>query len=458
MQGFVIAGVTSGVGKTTVVAGVIGALRRRGLTVQPFKAGPDYIDPTYHTLAAGAPCRNLDTWLLPPDAVLELAHRAASGKDLVIVEGVMGLYDGRFATSEEGSTAQLAKLLGLPVVLVVDASKVARSIAATVLGFQRYDPDLRLAGVILNGVGTPGHLRICEEAIAQASGLPVLGHLPTRPDLKLPERHLGLSPTVEEATSEGFLARLAGQVETSVDLNALLAKSAPLRAPSGAPSLFPTHRVPPVARLAVAMDKAFSFYYQDSFDLLEAWGAEAVPFSPLEDASLPEAAGGVYIGGGFPELYAEQLSRNTPMMRSLRQAAASGIPIYAECGGLMYLGKSIVDFEGREHPMVGLIPAVSRMKGTRLTLGYRTVKALSDGPLLRKGEAVRGHEFHWSVLDGDSGTSAAYEVVDQAGRREGFRCGSVLATYVHLHLGGNSVLARRFVEACQHARPPGDSQ
>ncbi|MSQ13458.1 MAG: cobyrinate a,c-diamide synthase [Dehalococcoidia bacterium] len=449
MRGIVIAGVSSGVGKTTVVTGLLGALRNRGLRVQPFKAGPDYIDPTYHTQAAGTLSRNLDTWLLPPEAVRELFHRAMSGKDVAVVEGVMGLYDGRSGLTEEGSTAQLAKLLGLPVVLVVDAAKAARSVAATVMGFQRFDPSVRFAGVVLNGIGSPGHLRLCQEAIEQTTGLPVLGHLPTLPELKLPERHLGLVPTVEGPASQEFFTRLAGQAARTLDLDRILAEAQPIAGPATPPRLFPPEPVPPQARLAIAMDKAFSFYYQDSLDLLQAWGAELVPFSPLQDAALPRDVAGVYIGGGFPEMFCAELSENAAMHRSLREAAARGMPIYAECGGLMYLGRAIVDFQGREHGMVGLVPAVSRMKGTRLTIGYRTVTARTDGPLLRSGEAVRGHEFHWSSLDAEPGDDGTYTIEEQPGRNEGFRCGSVWASYVHLHLGSAPWLAPRFVETCR---------
>ena len=456
-QGFMVAGTASGVGKTTVTMGLVGALTRRGLRVQPFKAGPDYIDPTYHTRAAGVPCRNLDTWLVPGPGVVELFARAMRGMDIAVAEGVMGLFDGRSSLSEEGSSAELAKLLGLPVVLVVDASAVARSIAATVLGFQSFDPQLQLAGVVLNGTGSERHASLCREAIEATTGIPVLGALPRRDDLKLPERHLGLIPTVEEATGEAVFQRITDMVEAAIDVERLLglARMAAV-SPEGA-GLFPPEPVPPRACIAVAMDRAFSFYYRDGLDLLEAWGAELAPFSPLEDTELPPEATGVYIGGGFPELYARELAANQGMARSLRQAAQRGVPIYAECGGLMYLGQSLVDFDGAAHPMVGLVPACSHLTDTRLTLGYRTLRALSDGPLLRRGQEVRGHEFHLSRLEREApAAEAAYDVADQPGQREGFQRGSVLASYVHLHFASDGRLAPRFVEACRRAReaPP----
>lgn len=455
MRGVMVAGTASGVGKTTVTLGLIGALRRRGLRVQPFKAGPDYIDPSYHAAVAGVPSRNLDTWLVPPAGVAELFARATRDADVAVVEGVMGLYDGRSARDETGSGAELAKLLGLPVVLVVDTAAVARSAAATVLGFQRFDPGLRLAGVVLNRVGGERHAALCRDAIEPATGVPVLGALPRRDDLALPERHLGLIPATEGATPAAVFEQVVDLVGRSLDVDRLLRLAAlPALAPAP-PALFPEAPAPTRARLAVALDRAFSFYYRDSLDLLAAWGAELAPFSPLADADLPAGSGGVYIGGGFPELHAGELAANAAMIGALRRAAGRGVPIYAECGGLMYLGESLVDFAGAAHRMAGLIPASSRLTERRLSLGYRTVRALADGPLLSRGQEVRGHEFHWSRLAGAEPADAAYEVTDQGGRREGFRRGSVLASYIHLHLASDRRLAPRFVAACGAAREDG---
>ncbi|MDP2948879.1 MAG: cobyrinate a,c-diamide synthase [Chloroflexota bacterium] len=446
-HGFMVAGTASGVGKTTVAVGLIGALRRRGLRVQPFKAGPDYIDPTYHSHVAGVPSRNLDTWLVPRHGVLELFARAMGGRDIAVVEGVMGLYDGLSGRSEEGSSAELAKLLDLPVLLVVDAHAAARSVAATVLGFQKFDPQVRLAGVVLNGVGSERHADLCREAVDAATSVPVLGALPGRDDLRLPERHLGLIPTVEGVGGDEVFQRMTQVVETGVDISRVLALAGTVASPPGNSSLFPHEPVPPRARIAVAMDRAFSFYYQDSLDLLEAWGGELAPFSPLEDSGVLHDVSGLYIGGGFPELYARELAANTGMAAALRKAAGAGMPVYAECGGLMYLGRSITDMEGKTHPMVGVLPVSSRIDKPRLSLGYRAVQALGDGPLLRRGEVVRGHEFHWSVLDGSSEEMNAYRVVGEE-RREGFCVKGVLASYVHLHLASLPTMAQRFVERC----------
>jgi cobyrinic acid a,c-diamide synthase len=452
MRAIVIAGTTSGVGKTTVATGLMGALRKRGLRVQPFKTGPDYIDPSYHSWVSGESSRNLDTWLLSRDAVLELFSRAMEGKDVAVIEGVMGLYDGHSSLNEEGSTAELAKLLGAPVILVVDSRKGARSLAAIVSGYQAFDPALNLGGVILNGIGSDEHLRFCREAIEHYTKVAVLGYLPRRDNLSLPERHLGLIPTVEGPASKEFLELLVAQCETTLDIPQILHLSEQAVTPEAEPALFPITPKPALARIAVARDKAFSFYYQDSLDLLEVWGAELIFFSPLEDTKLPPGISGLYIGGGFPELYAAELAENKSIRQEIKLAAERGMPIYAECGGLMYLGRSIKDLEGEEYPMVGAIPVSSQIDSPRLSLGYRTVQALGDGPLLRQGEIVRGHEFHWSILEKNADTPNAYSVIDKGKYREGFHSMSLLASYIHLHLGSLPHMAERFIENCQKFR------
>ena len=445
----VIAGVRSGVGKTTIATGIMGALTRRGYLVQPFKAGPDYIDPSYHELACGVPCRNLDTWLLPHRTVLELFQRASARRQLALVEGVMGLFDGHSSLSGEGSTAELAKLLNAPVILVADASKVARSVAAEVLGYQQFDPKLRLAGVILNGVGGPRHLEFCQPQIEATTGLPVLGYLPHREEFVQPERHLGLIPTVEGTVAQQWYDALIAQVEATIDLDFIVQLAASSNPPLVEPEVYPAEPQPKRAVIATARDKAFSFYYQDSLDLLESWGAELVPFSPLQDSILPQGVGGIYIGGGFPEMLARELAENSPMHAAIRDAVSLGVPVYAECGGLMYLGRRLSDLEGVQHPMVGVIPAVSTMSQRRLTLGYREVESCTDSPLLLRGQRVRGHEFHWSTLEQPPDPAqSVYRVVDEDNRAEGFQVGSVWASYVHIHLGSDPSLARRFVDIC----------
>jgi cobyrinic acid a,c-diamide synthase len=452
MKAIVIAGTTSGVGKTTIATGLMGVLRQRGLKVQPFKTGPDYIDPSYHTWVTGESSRNLDTWLLSHDAVLELFRRAMRGKDIGIIEGVMGLYDGHSSINEEGSTAELSKLLGAPVILVVDSRKGARSLAAMVSGYQAFDPALNLGGVILNGIGSDEHLRFCREAIEHYTGIAVLGYLPRRDNLSLPERHLGLIPTVEGPTSQEFLELLVAQCEATLDVPRILRLSEQAEVPEAEAALFPITPKSPAAKIAVARDKAFSFYYQDSLDLLAAWGAELIFFSPLQDTKLPRGISGLYIGGGFPELYAAELAGNSSIRQEIKISAERGMPVYAECGGLMYLGRNIRDLEGNEYPMVGAIPVSSQIDSPRLSLGYRTVQALGDGPVLRQGEIVRGHEFHWSVPEKNADSPNAYSVIDKGKYREGFHMRNLLASYIHLHLGSLPHMAEHFIENCRRFR------
>jgi cobyrinic acid a,c-diamide synthase len=454
MIGLVVGGVASGVGKTTLTLGLIGALRQRGLLVQPFKVGPDYIDPSQHTQAAGRPSRNLDSWLLPEPALCDLFGRAATRVDAAIVEGVMGLFDGRSGSGEIGSTAHVAKLLDLPVLLVVDAAKAARSIAAVVLGCRTFDPKLRIVGVVLNNVGSEAHARAAAEPIEREAGLPVLGWLPRDPELRQEERYLGLVPAGERRLPAALLERAKARVAEHINLDRLLTLATIKPSPSVDCGLFPAESVPPRARLAVAQDAAFGFYYQDSLDLLEAWGAELVPFSPLSDDELPAEVDGVYLGGGFPELFARELSENDSMLASLRMHAERGGPLYAECGGLMYLQHGLVDHDDKHHPMTGLLPGWSTMERARLTLGYREATALGQTLLLDAGARVRGHEFHWSIAEAPPTSLAAYELAGDPPRLEGYATGNVLASYLHLHFGSDAGLAPRFVEACARFRGP----
>ncbi len=444
----IIAAPHSSAGETTVATGVIAALaaRRR---VQPFKCGPDYIDPTYHSHAAGRPSRNLDTWMLPEPAVLELFGRATIDADIAVIEGVMGLFDGRTGEREAGSTAQLAKLLKAPVILVIDASHVARSAAAMVFGFAHFDPDLCLAGVILNRIASRGHYDAVAPPIEAETGVPVLGYLRRDDELELPERYLGLIPTVEGSTAAIYFDRLRLACLETVDFARIeaIACSAPdLDLVPACPSLFPADRVPSCSRIAVARDAAFSFYYEDNLELLRAWGAEIDEFSPLESRSLPAETSAVYIGGGFPELFARDLAENKPLRRSIRAAASRGMPVYAECGGLMYAGERLTDADEREYKMLGLVPARSSLAKGRLTLGYHELRALRRSPVLDQGQNVRAHQFHYSTLESWPSHGDAVYDVDHGARLEGFRRGSVTATYMHLHFGSTPSIAPRFVQ------------
>jgi cobyrinic acid a,c-diamide synthase len=448
----VIAGTHSGVGKTTLTAGIIAALRRRGLIVQPYKVGPDYIDPTYHALAAGRPCRNLDTWMLSPDCVRSLFARATADADVAIIEGVMGLFDGADYDDETGSTAEVAKLLRAPVVVVLDASRMARSAGAVALGYQRFDDNLPLAGFIINRAAGEGHGRGVASVVTKETGLPVLGWLPRDEALRVPERHLGLIPTSEPGRWEEFIRGAGDLAARHLDLDQLLAiarQAPPLPAAADAESRPDGDR--PV--ISVARDEAFQFTYEDNLDLLRAAGAEIVFFSPLRGAALPPGTGCVILSGGFPEVYAEALSANRDLHATLCAEHREGLPIYAECGGLMYLTQAIVDGDGRRHVMVGLLPGRSVMGG-RLTLGYRLARAADDSWLLPGGEVVRGHEFHYSIWeDRPADLPPAWLLLPRSGegghRPEGARLGSLWASYVHLHFGVRPGLAERFVAAAR---------
>jgi cobyrinic acid a,c-diamide synthase len=448
----VIAGAASGVGKTTVTLGLLETLRRRGLAVQAFKVGPDFIDPAFHAVATGRPSYNLDGWLCSRDRVLETVARRAADADVAIVEGVMGCYDGLDGASEAGSTAQVAKWLAAPVVLVVDAGAMARSAAAVVLGFERFDTEVEVGAVVWNRTGGAAHRRWLADALGQVSRARIAGALPHDDALAMPERHLGLVTAGEGGYPASRRAALAAMVERHVNVDALLgiARSRVARARPASRAA-----IDPIATIAVARDEAFQFYYQENLDLLAAAGARLAPWSPLRDEVLPDADA-LYIGGGYPELHAGRLSGNTAMRSRIRAFAESGRPIYAECGGLMYLAESLVDGAGARWPMVGVLPAAVTMQAGLLTLGYREVVTRSPGLLGPAGTRVRGQEFHCSTLGPvPASVARVYAASDGQGgnaREEGYAVCGALMSYVHLHLGSNPEVARSFVAACARRR------
>jgi cobyrinic acid a,c-diamide synthase len=458
MARLIIAGTSSGVGKTTITTGLIAALRVRGLMVQSFKIGPDYIDPTYHTLATGRPCRNLDAWMVRPDRVVASFHRATQDVDVAVIEGVMGLYDGFGYDDEAGSTAAAAKLLKTPVVLVVDACKMARSSGAIALGFRRFDPDLNLAGFIVNRVGSDGHGRGVAAAIEQATELPVFGWLTRDARLAIPERYLGLVPTREPGQWTDFIRAAGEMVAGRLDLDRILtvARQAPTPGETvGSETIYSpeSHASDERPVIAVARDEAFHFTYPENLERLESAGAEIAFFSPLRDYRLPDRTAGVMLSGGFPELYATDLSGNGRLHAALRDAHEERMPIYAECGGLMYLTEAIVDGQGRQHPMAGLLPGRSAMSD-RLTLGYRLGRAARDSWLFYEGEEIRGHEFHYSSwIDRPVGLPAALQLTSRDGDLPGWPEGAcernLWASYIHIHFDGFPELASRFVVACR---------
>jgi cobyrinic acid a,c-diamide synthase len=448
-RGLVIAGTQSGVGKTTVTLGLLSALRRRGLAVQPFKVGPDFIDPGHHSRAAGRVCRNLDGWMLSKDYNLANFRRHAGQAQVAVVEGVMGLFDGYDGLSEAGSTAQMAKWLGLPVLLVVDARALARSAAALVHGFASFDPELTLAGVVFNRIGGATHLHYLEQALSLLGEVKCLGGLPREAKLAIPERHLGLTTAEDHPLQEEYLGRLADLLEEHLDLEGLLAALPRLEMP---PVVSPEAAAPTV-RLGVARDQAFCFYYPENLELLARFGAELLPFSPLTDRQLPENLHGVYLGGGYPELFAAPLAANDGLKQELAEQAAAGLPIYAECGGLMYLSQEIQDLEGRRHSMAGLLPLKVRMLKRLKTLGYREITLTAAGLLGPAGTQVRGHEFHYSEIAAETGDlPRLYHLTARQGAAalaEGYCRNHILASYVHLHFGSNPEVARHLVENCR---------
>ena len=450
----VFAGVSSGIGKTTITTAFIANLRTRGIRVQPFKVGPDYIDPSHLAFAASQPCYNLDTWMMPPGRMLEVFCTTATSADIAVIEGVMGLYDGFSSTSEVGSTAEVAKILRAPVVLVVDASAMARSAAAVVMGFQHLDPHVNIVGVIANRVGGAGHAQMLQEAIEAETGIPLLGYLSNAPDKLVPERHLGLVPVAEHIVSAeqlALLGQLFGQTCDSEKLLTLARKVPSLEKDASIPtfSLLETAHEP--VRIALAQDEAFNFYYPDTLNLLRRAGAELVPFSPLHDSMLPEHIAGIYIGGGFPEEYARGLAGNEGMRAAIGHLLQQDIPCYAECGGLMYLCQSIHVASGEELPMVGALARQSIMSNDAggLVIGYREATSLRDTLLTHQGEVVRGHEFHHSCLNAPfAREDSAYEIISR-GQVEGFARGNLLATYVHLSFSGFPLAAQRFVNTAR---------
>ncbi|WJQ82873.1 cobyrinate a,c-diamide synthase [Brevibacillus brevis] len=444
----VIAGTGSGAGKTTVTIGLMAALKRKGHTVQGFKCGPDYIDPTYHTAVTGRASRNLDSFMLEHEIVKEIFVRGSEGADISIIEGVMGMYDGKEATSDKGSTAEISILTGSPVLLVVNCQSMARSAAAIVKGFQLLNPQARIVGVIANKVGSEGHHKIVKAAIEQECGIPVVGYLKRENELEIPERHLGLVPSVERGELTPLFEKLADLIAETVDLEQIweLAKAEPLQAE---PALFAPRKASANVTIAVAKDPAFHFYYPENLELLEAYGAKLAFFSPLAGEGVPEDADGLYIGGGFPEEFAAELSQNEAVKQSIRSAITKGLPTLAECGGYMFLTEAIVTTDGDSYPMVGLIPGKVTMQKKLAALGYREVRGKEGNFLIGTEEQAKGHEFHYSTYASDQELPAAYETKGLRGTKpEGYVQENLVAGYTHLHFGSNPDLVERWLSRC----------
>lgn len=447
-----IAGTQSGVGKTTIAIGLMAALRKHGMIVQPFKVGPDYIDPSYHTLVTGRVSRNLDTWLLKDKLAHGVFQEASAGATIAVIEGVMGLFDGHASTNDRGSTAELAKLLQAPIILVVDGSHMARSAAALVQGYLKFDPGLQIAGVIFNRV-RQRHFQLLRDALQRYTDCPALGYLPSDPELTIPERHLGLIPAQEDQPLARLQERLAEAVTSSIDLERIIriAKEAPalpfVQLP-GKGHDQPSH----ICTIGVARDRAFHFYYQENLDLLQRCGAELVEFSPLEDHGLPNGLDALYLGGGFPEIFAGELAHNEPLRREIKTVVEAGLPTYAECGGLMYLAERLLDKQGSEHVMVGVLPGTIRMTNQLQNFGYVTLIPKRDTILAKANDPIKGHEFHYSVWDYQvpEGHAAYVAVKHREGRRlEGLARTSLLASYIHVHFLTNVRWARGLIASAQ---------
>jgi cobyrinic acid a,c-diamide synthase len=450
----IIAGTHSGSGKTSLALALARALTRRGLRVQTFKAGPDFLDPTYLALSSGRPCYNLDGWMAGQDHVRGLFERATAGADCALVEGVMGLFDGADAVSDEGSTAEIARWLDAPVLLVVNVHGMGRSIAALVKGFTNFAPEIRFAGVVANRCGSERHAEWLAESLRAADLPPLVGAIPRGAFPELAHRHLGLVTADRGQLPVTLFDDFAVALERHLSIEELFPG---LRPGAGLPprATDPTEKTTPVSptrcKIGVARDAAFHFYYQALFDTLAAAGCEMVFFSPLTDHRLPEGISGLYLGGGYPEAHAEALAANGEMLAAIRAYAASGKPLYAECGGLMYLSEGLTA-DGRFHPFLGILPARARMLAGKKALGYVEVTLTEDSLWGSRGEVFRGHEFHYSELVGDPAADPAWRRVYALRRRrseaveaEGFQKGAILASYTHLYHAARPAAIDHFI-------------
>jgi cobyrinic acid a,c-diamide synthase len=451
----VVAGTASGVGKTSLGLGLARVAMRRGLRVQTFKVGPDFLDPTHLTLASGRTCYNLDGWMTSPDYVRALFARATADADLALIEGVMGLFDGASPTGLEGSTAEIAQWLDAPVLLVVGAHGAGRSLAATAQGFARFEPGVRIAGVIANQGGSQRHRAWLSEALDAAAGPPLVGMLPRGALAPIPSRHLGLVAAEHAPSDAERVERLADACQQHLDLERVLsiARSAP--AIDVPPAEDRERAARGRVRLGVAHDRAFRFYYPDNLEQLARHGAELVCFSPLADARLPANLDALYFGGGYPELAAVELADNASMRADVRAFAESGRPVYGECGGLMYLGRALATLDGRRFPMAGALPIDTAMLPKFKTLGYAQVAWTTDTLWGAAGDSLRGHEFHYSEITADDSGGCGWRPACTVRRRRaepipaGFAKQRVLAGYVHLHWASRPDAVQRFLSCCE---------
>lgn len=453
----IIAGTQSGVGKTTISTGLMGALKNAGYTVQGFKVGPDYIDPSYHSAVTGRLSENLDTWLVPQTQIREVFNQTTKDADIAVIEGVMGLFDGVSGVDERGSTSQIAKLLNCPVILVIDAHNTVRSTAAIAAGFRNFDPKVKVKGVILNNVAGQVHANWCKDAIEKV-GLPVVGWLPVNKKITMPERHLGLIPTPEKNEASVY-QEIVKFIQEKLDIKQIyeIAKAAgPLPKVQAKKAALAKKTQKTQVRIGVAFDEAFNFYYPSNLNLLSQLGAEIVRFSPLHDKTLPSGVRGLYIGGGFPEMFLEQLESNQALRQSILQGINRGMPVYAECAGLMYLTKSVADFEGKSYQMVGALDGKTTMTPKTLVT-YSEAQVIADNILSRPASTIKGHEFHNSVItEIPVGTQFAYSMLMGHGikdKKDGWIRNNVLASYMHIQFAQDMEIAKTFIDKCRNWKP-----
>jgi len=461
----IVAGTESGVGKTSVALALVSALRRRGLHVQPFKVGPDYLDPTYLSVAAGRPCYNLDGWMTGKDYVKRLFCEKARTADVAVIEGVMGLFDGSDPVGPEGSTAEIAGWLDAPVILVVNVHGMARSVAALVKGYAGFQPEVRIEGIVANQCGSDRHGALLDESL-QAFGLPrTVAAIPRGAFAELPSRPLGLVTADAGNLSESVLGRLSAALEKHGSIDSIMEIARRARSIAEPPPSEQTGHVGRTIRLGLAHDTAFHFYYPDNLEALSEAGCELVGFSPVADETLPEGLDCLYIGGGYPEEHAAELSRNEGMLESVRGFAATEKPIYAECGGLMYLSQGIELTDGKRFDLAGILPGLTRMLPKLRSLGYVEIALTRDSLFGRVGTILRGHEFHYSELVGDPTENGQWSTAYLMRHRrteksvsEGFQRGRVLASYVHTHFASSPGSTEHFVSLCRAASREGESR
>jgi len=447
MKKIMISATTSSTGKTTIACGLMRALKKRGMDVQPFKVGPDYIDTEYHAKSCGNKSRNLDEFMLPSEEIKYIFGKNSENKDISIVEGVMGLYDGYGASKDYCSSASISKMIECPVILVIDAKSMAASSAALVYGFKNIDPDVKIEGVIVNNVNTESHYSILKQSIEEYTGVPVLGRIPRDEKFGLSSRHLGLTPSFEVEELEEKLDYVASKLEEYLDIDKIL------QIAENGENIYDKERRKDIrnitnVKLGLAYDKAFNFYYKDNLELLEEMGVELIKFSPLYDEKLP-LCDGLYIGGGFPEVFAKELAANKSLLLDIKEKSRQGMPIYAECGGLMYLGEQVDDLDGNFHQMTGIFSGVSKMQSKLQRFGYCSGKSEQDTAISKKGQIVRGHEFHYSTFE--SSQENAYEMYKKMSNGDekiwggGFATDNTLGTYLHTHFCGDYEIPKNLI-------------